>query len=160
MRTHIKQMTGTQDGGITDQGGLVGIFKGHYQLPLRITRLNGNRQYPAYPAQFTGQCQLTDKLIFFQCTPGDLSRGSKDSQGNGEVITSTFFREVGRCEIDGDAPCREFELGVQYGPAHTILAFFDGSLGQADNRETGKTVGDMDLDSYQWRIDTSLCPAI
>jgi hypothetical protein len=59
---------------------------------------------------------------------GYLVKGNEHADGNSQIKAATFFGQFGWCQVDGDAACGEFKVGVDNGAAHTVFAFFDGSF--------------------------------
>ncbi len=50
---------------------------------------------------------------------------------------AAFFRQIGGCKIDGDAPGRQRQARSDQGRTDPLARFGDGLVGQADNGESG-----------------------
>ena len=84
---------------------------------------------------------------------GGLAGGHQKGQGDGQVERGALLAQVGRRQVDGDAPRRELVGGVDDRRAHALAALLDGGVGQADDAE-GRGRGDdvgLDLDGLPSR---------
>ena len=142
------------------QAGFLGIGLGHHQgAPGRAGR-QGGRQHALDRSHGAGQGQFAEALQLFQRRAGHLAAGGKDTQGDGQVEAPAVLRQVGRGQVQGDASGREVEGRVEDGAAHPVLAFLDGRLRQADQRQGGQAVGQVRLDGDGGCLDADLGAAV
>ena len=87
----------------------------------------GQRQGAAHRAQFAGQGQLAGKFVAVQTVGGNLPGRGKDAECYRQIEAAAFLWQVGRGQVDRDAPLREIELpGLQCGTNPVAgLAHFD-----------------------------------
>ena len=106
------------------------------------------------------QAQFTDQLVGVGGTGQQLPAGDQDADRDREVEAAALLGQIGGCQVDGDAPCREFETAVQQRAAHAVAAFLHGLFRQADDIEGRQAVGEMGFDADQRRIDAERGPAM
>ena len=76
-----------------------------------------------------------------------LATGRQNAQGHRQVEAARIFRQIGRCQVDGDAlVIGELETRVLNGAAHPLARLLHLDIGQADQREAGQPIGQMHLD--------------
>ena len=69
-----------------------------------------------------------------------------------QIETPALLGQIGGCQVDGDAPLREFKLrGLQRG-AHAVARLAHFGIGQPYQAESGKAIGQMHLDRDLGRI--------
>ena len=105
----------------------------------------GHGERTAHRAQGTRERQLAGIFKVGQTRHGNLFRGGQDAQRDGQIQTPGLLGQVGRCQIDGDAPAGELEARVEDGGAHAVLAFLDLGVGQANDVEGRQAVSQMDF---------------
>ena len=88
-----------------------------------------------------------------------LTGRAEDGDGNGEIETAAFLRQIRGGQIDGDAARRKFETGVAEGRPHAILALLHHGLGQTNDVEGWESGADVDFDLHLRCIDSALCAA-
>ena len=76
----------------------------------------------------------------------DLARGGQDAQRDRQVEAARFFRQVGRRQVDRDAACWDVEAGILQRRAHAVFRFAHFGIGQADDGDARKAVGQVDFD--------------
>ncbi|MNI43862.1 hypothetical protein D3C73_982050 [compost metagenome] len=96
------------------------VSRRHDQDAPRFGGGNGGGQRTGHRAQLAGQAQLAEELVLQQRLRIDLATGSEDAQGNREVITSAFLRQVGGRQVQGDAPLREIEARAEQGRPYAL----------------------------------------
>lgn len=72
--------------------------------------------------------------------------GGENAHRHGQVEGGAVLLDVGRRQIDGDAPHRELVARVADGRLDPVLAFLDRPLGQADGGELRQPLADVHLD--------------
>ena len=160
LRTNLKQVSCRQDVGAVDQTGLGGIATGQNQRSARIAGFDGDRQGADDRPQFAAQRQLANALHRRQRFTTDLPRGGEDAERDGQVEAAAFLGNVGRRHVDGDALGGEFEVAIEQGAAHAVLAFLHGGFGQAHDGEVRQAVGDMNFHRDQRGCDALPSPRV
>ena len=86
---------------------------------------------------------------------GNLFRRGQDADRNGEIVARPGLVQIGRGEVDGDAVARHHQAAVLDGGSYTLGGFFDGGIGQADEREGGQAARGVyfDLDDFAFQSD-------
>jgi hypothetical protein len=67
-------------------------------------------------------------------------------QHNGQILVRPLFRQIGGREIDDQTPGRDSKANRSEGGAHTLAAFGDGFIAQADDDDSRLAAGELDLD--------------
>ena len=80
------------------------------------------------------------KLVGF-----DLFARGEHSNRNRQIKTRPFFFHIGGCEIDGRLAHRKFVAGIRERGGDTVLGFFHGGVGQADERDESFAVAAIHL---------------
>ncbi|GGC08990.1 hypothetical protein GCM10011352_39210 [Marinobacterium zhoushanense] len=102
MLTQAQQMGHGQYARVPGHHRLVGVRFGYDQHPLRLAAGNRRRQHASKRPDIPGQRQLAQHLITFQPFRLELTRGLQDTERDRKIVTSALFRQIGRCQIDGD----------------------------------------------------------
>ena len=87
---------------------------------------------------------------------GEALASGDEGDGEREIEGGALLGEVGRGEIDGDAPQRILVLGIEQRAAHAVLALPDRRLGQADDGEARQSVGEVHLHGHRGCVHTDL----
>jgi hypothetical protein len=69
-------------------------------------------------------------------------------------------QQIGRRQVDGDAPERKLEPGVEQRAADPVLALLHRRLGQANDGQPRQAVGQVYLDGHERRLDPDLGAAV
>ncbi len=129
----IQQVTTGEQPAVTDQCRLFSVVAGQHQYAPAVADLQCRRQDAVHRPELAGQRKLADEFVVFEITGNQLPRRGEDAERDRQVEAPAFLGQVGRREVDGDAPCREIEAGIEEGAADAVLAFPDRRLGQADD---------------------------
>ncbi len=71
-----------------------------------------------------------------------------------QIVVAAFLRQIGRREIDGDAPRRQREARSDQSRAHALARFRDGLVGQTDDGESRQARRDLHLHVDRANLDT------
>ena len=85
---------------------------------------------------------------------GHLPRRSEHGEGNRQIESRSFFTELRRSEIDGQAPVRPVQLRGSDATAHALLGLLAGAIRQADDRERRQSVLQVCFDLDAPRVET------
>ena len=104
------------------------------------------------------ESQLADELEALQvCREDLLGVRGEDTERDREVIAAAVLGQVGRRQVDRQAPGRgKAKAGIGDGPVHAIAALAHRGFGQTDDREARHAVGEIDLDHHRWCGDADL----
>jgi hypothetical protein len=116
-------------------------------------RRGGDRQHAARRLDPAVQRQRADEQHVGNLPPPDDAGGGEHTQRDRQVERRALLAHVGRREIDGDAVRRELESGIANRAADPVAALADAGVGQADHREAGQSVGDVDFDVNRAGLD-------
>jgi len=160
VRGDFQQVFGGVDSQAGGQTGFLGIGPWHQQRTAGFTCRQGRWQDALHRTQRAGKRQLAQAFDVVQAVGGNLSTGGEDAQGDGQVETPAILGQIGRGEIQGDAPRGEVEAGRQDGAAHAVLAFLHGGFRQADQGQRRQAVGKVRLDRDARRFHAYLGTAV
>ena len=99
-----------------------------------------------HPANFTHQRELADKFVSGYPGAINLAGGGQNAYGDGQIESPAFFRQVGRCQIDGDSSRWKTEAGVEQCGAYSVFALADRGFRQPDNGESWQSAANVNLD--------------
>src|SRR5690606_10741170 len=143
---HLQQVAGGEDGGVVGEGRLVPVAVGDHQLAAGATAGDGGGQQAVHRPQFAVEGELGDELVVAEVLRRQLSRGGENAEGDGQVVAAALLGNIGGGEVDGDAPGREVEVGVEQGAAHPLPALLHRRLRHAYDAQARQAVGQVDLD--------------
>ena len=155
---HLQQRARRKDRDAADQRGLVGAFERDHEPAPGADRVLGlcdrvrHGQRATHRPQFTRQRQLASKFVLVECARRNLAGRRQDAERDRQVEASRLLRQVGWCEIDGDAPGREVEAAGQQCRTHALARFPHLGVGQTHQGEGRQAVRQMDLDRHLRRI--------
>ena len=152
MRADIHQRGRRINFGAVSQRRFRRIGRRHHKATAVTGNRQRHRQRAAHRAQLAGQRQFPGKLETLQTFAWNLPRRRQNTQCDRQVEAPRFLGQIGRGQIDGDAPCREFKPCIEQRSTHAVLGFFDLGLGQADDGKTRQAVAQMRFHGNQWRI--------
>ncbi len=118
-----------------------------YCVPTAAPDRKGHRQRPANRTQLSGKRQLSRELVAVQLLGRDLPGRGQDAERNRQIEAARFLGQVGRRQVDGDAARRHVEADVLQGGADPVFCLAHLGIGEADDREPGETVGQVDFDA-------------
>lgn len=142
------------------QGGLGGIARRHHQDAPGLGGGNRRRQRAADRTQFAGQAQLAEELVTQQRLRFNLAAGGEDAQRDGKVVAAAFLGQVGRGQVQGDAPLREIEARAEQGGTHALARLAHAGFGQADDLGDRQAAGEVHFHPHQWGIDPGAGTAV
>ena len=146
MGTYRQQVVGGEHPRVLDTRGLGRAVPRQHQGAAAVGGLPCQCQGTTHRPQSTGQRQLAGELVLRQCATVDLARRRQDAQRDRQIETATLLRQIGRRQIDRDAPLGKIEAaGLQRG-THPVAGLAHLGVGQADQRERRQTVGQMGFD--------------
>ncbi len=102
------------------QRSLGGIARRHHQDASGFGRRNRGRQRPRHRPQLAGQAKLAQELVLKQRLRIDLAAGRKDAQRNRQIVAATLLGQIGRREVQGDAPLWKIEARTEQGGTHAL----------------------------------------
>ena len=79
--------------------------------------------------------------------------GSKNTYGNGQIITRTFLAQIGRSKINYDMSRGLLETAVQNSRARAKITLADSTVGQSHNGIFG-TFGNIYLNFHRFYVKT------
>ena len=83
------------------------------------------------------------------CRDGlQLAAGNKKRKQQGQIIHRAGLADIGRSQIDGDAPVRELEPQILDGGTHAVCTFAHSGIRQAYDGKCGQTAGDIGFYRY------------
>ena len=141
----FQQGAGADDLGAGGQGGLAGVVRRHHQPAARGGGRHRRRQCGIDAAQLPRQAEFADEFGVAQGIGRDLAACGEDAQRDRQVEAAAVLGQVGRGQVDGDAPLRELELRAVDRRAHPVLGFADRGLGQADDGHARQAAGQVDF---------------
>ena len=109
--------------------------------------------HPGYAAQRAIQCEFAKELVARQALRWNLSGCTENSECNRQIETAALLGQVGRCEIDCDAPIGKFKMGIQQRATHPVPTFAHSGFRQTDNVECGQPVRQMSFNLHQRCVD-------
>lgn len=139
---------------------LVGIGPRQDHPAAVATGTERRGQRAVYAAQLASQGQLADELQSGDSIGRHLAAGDQDAQRDRQVKARAVLGQVGRCQVDRDAPLRHLELGAEQGRPHAVLGLAHRGLGQADDRHPRQAAGQMHLDLDRRRLHAALGAAV
>ena len=91
----------------------------------------------AHRAQLAGERELARELVAVERLQRELAARGEDAERDRQVEAAGVLRQVGRREIDRDAPRGKLEMRVVERRAHAVARFAHLGIGQADDVERG-----------------------
>ena len=79
--------------------------------------------------------ELADKQIFIEQVLFDISFGSENADGHRQIVGGSFFLDIRRGEVNGDALSGEGVAAVFDRRANPVFAFLDGAFGSTNGGE-------------------------
>ena len=137
-----------------DFGGFLRRF-GWEDTPAKsfVPRLEGHGEHTVHGTQPAVQRQLSHDQEFVTIYQRNLLRGGQHSQRDGQVVSGTFFSDVGRRQVHHDLPAGDVEtIGCQRRD-DTQQAFPHGAVGQPNQMNTDSD-GQIDLHRHNDRLHT------
>ncbi|MBI3701392.1 MAG: hypothetical protein HY242_13230 [Afipia sp.] len=75
----------------------------------------------------------------------DCADGGHQSKRDRQIVVTSFFRQIGGGEIDGDSPRGKSEARCDQRRTHTFTRFGDGFVRKSDDGESRQTRRDLNL---------------
>jgi len=141
-----------QDLRVLHQARLLGARARQHECATAAVRLVSHSEGAADRPQITGEGKFARKFEFVESICRQLSGGGKYAQSDGQIKTTAFLRQIGRCEVDREPARRKFETGIDQCRAHPVPGFLYLGLRQTDDSKTRQPAGKMDFDRDLWRI--------
>src|SRR5579885_641566 len=157
----VQRLDGIDDD-LLDQRGLDGIDGRHENgFDAFLTRQGDHWQDAVGMAQAAIERKLAQKqVIRYLLIRVDGARSQQYSYGYRKIVGRAFLPQVGGRQIDGDALIGKKAATVLYRRTHPFPRFVDGSIGETDNREGSKPVGDIHLNLDQRAFQTNNCTTL
>jgi hypothetical protein len=159
MRAHFQQRARRVDDGVGDQGRLVGICLRQHEGALAAVGTGAaavhgeaHRQRAAHRAQVAGEREFAGEFVAVEFPGRDLLGRGQDAERDRQVEAAGFLGQLGRRQIDGDAPAGHLEARILQRGAHPVLGFADLGVGQAHDVHRRQTVGQVHLDADGGRL--------
>ena len=105
----------------------------------------GDGENASDPAQATVERELPDGGRTLERAPRQLLGGCEERERDRQVEARSLLAQLGRREVDRDAPVREAQLGGGDPTSDPLTRFLAGAVGKADDSEAGETVADVRL---------------
>jgi len=154
VRAHLQQRAGRVDGGVRHEGRLVRVrprqhegARGRIVVGVLAQHRETHRERAAHGTQFSRQRQLAGEFVAVQRAGRDLVRRGEDAQRDRQIEAARFLGQLGRREVDGDAPARDLEARVLQRGAHAVFRFAHLGVRQSHDIHGRQTVGQMDFDA-------------
>jgi len=150
MGADIEQAARRQNGGTGNQRRLIGTRCRQDERAPGPGGGQAHRQGAAHRPQLAGQRQLAGKFMNVQLfrPDGQLTRGNQDPQRNRQIEAARLLGQIGRRQIDGDAPRRKIKPAVLQRRPHPLAGFLDFRFRQADQRQRRQAAGQVYLNRY------------
>lgn len=100
------------------------------------------------------QGQLTERDDVAGGLAGQTT-GDEYPEGDRQVVGGPSFREIGRCQVDGQSDFGEAEAAACQCRQHPLTCFPDGRVRQANNGHGAAAAFGVDLDVYRSAIDAN-----
>lgn len=165
---HVQQMARAVDARLRHQRGFVRAVHGQHQSAhsLVVVRLASlalgqrHHQGAADGTQLARQRQLASKLEGGQPAGVELSAGCQNAQRQRQVEAPRVLGQIGRRQVDRHAfVARKVKAAALQRGAHAFACLLDLGIGQADQREAGQPVGQMNLHRHRRGLQPVQCPA-
>ena len=120
----------------------------HHQAPAGAFGAHRQQhgEHPPDRADLAGEGQFADELEPVQRLGRYLPADRQHPYRDGQIEASRVFGQIGRRQIDGEAPIGEVEAALQQRRAHPVGALTHGGLRQADDVEGRQAVAQVHLD--------------
>ena len=142
------------------QPGFSGIAERHDHPASGLFGRESGRQYAINGTQFAGQCQLADEFIVVQRLRIDGAVGRQNAERKRQIETAAVFGQIGRRQIDRDAPIGKLQLRAGDGGAHTVAAFAHRRFRQTDHIEDRQAGGEIHLNAHSRGLHAGFSPAV
>ncbi len=103
-------------------------------------------QHAADRAHRPVERELAERRYLLPAVAARLARRQQERECDGQVEARPLFAQVGRRQVDRDAPRRELEAAVDDRGADALATLLHGRVGQAHDREGGGRRHDVGLD--------------
>jgi hypothetical protein len=123
-----------------------GVGRTEETLDAETARSFGDREHTSDSAQPAVERELADRGSSLERAARQLLRRGKKRERDGQVEPGSLLAQLGRREVDGDAPLREVQLGGGDPRADALTGLLARAVGEADDREAGQPVADVGLD--------------
>ena len=133
---------------------LTGIgFGNDKSFETLLAGVYGNGQCPAHRTKTAVETQFSHKHELIKALLVNSSLGSKNTYGNGQIITRTFLAQIGRSKINYDMSRGLLETAVQNSRARAKITLADSAVGQSHNGIFG-TFGNIYLNFHRFYVKT------
>src|SRR5262249_1981536 len=105
----------------------------------------------------TVESQFTQNREARQCVMWNGADRCHETECDRQIVMAAFFRQIGGCEVDGDASGRQCEAASNKCRAYALPGFGDSLIGKPYDRESRQTRCDLDLDVDRTRFDALKC---
>src|ERR1700693_6061509 len=105
-----------------------------------------DRERTAHCPQSVVEAELPHVHSLYDRSGLALAGGHENADGDWQIERSTFFADIGRREVHGDAPRWNLEARIHERSTHTLAALLDCVRRQADNRPLRQPLRGVDLD--------------
>ena len=145
MREQGKNVGRGNDFDIASPGGLRALSRGTDEPLPFARRLDRGQQHARRRGDATVELQLSDDDVMRKCFRIGCTYRSEQAQRDRKVEVRSFLGKIRRGQIDRDTLGRERKTDGGKRGMHALTAFGDRLVRQADDRETRKTCGKLDL---------------
>ena len=153
----VAERAGRTDVDAFDPGRLERALRREHQPAATPALAHGQRerQRAANRAQFSGQRQFAGEFATRQ--PGNVQQAlrGEHAQSDGQIEAAGFLGQVGGRQVDRDLlVVGEGEPALRERRPHALAGLLDLGVGQADEREAGQAVGEVDFDLHFGRVQS------
>lgn len=159
-RAHLKQRACGEGFDVLGNRRFGTVGKRHDQPSPCLRGRQRRGQHAIDAAQLAGKRKLAEEFVIAQGLAVDLPAGSQDAEGDRQIEPSAFLRQIGRRQIDGNAPCGEFELRAKQRGTYAFARFAHCRFGQAHHLGGGETAGEMHFHPNFGRVHPHACTAV
>ena len=160
MMHHLHQRAGGIQVFPARQPGFSGVAERHDHPASSLFGSECGRQYTIDGAQFAGQRQFADEFILVQCLRIDGAVGCQNAECQRQIETAAVFGQIGRRQIDRDAPVGKLQLRAGDGGTDAVAAFTHRRFRQTDHVEDRQPGGEIDFNAHSRGLHAGFSPAV
>ncbi len=95
--------------------------------------------------------------VWSNAVAGNLAGSNQQPDGDRKIVGRAFLAQIGRRQVDGNAPVRKREAGVLHRGLNAFAAFLHGGIRQADNNKRRHAVGYVHFRLDHGAVETDHC---
>ncbi len=160
VRAHGKQRRRRQHGCVTHQRCFRRARLRQDERASVVTRRKRHRERAADRAQLAGERELAREFVIIEPAARQLPARGENADGDGQVESAGFLRQIGRRETDRHLARRKFEARVLQRCAYAIACLAHFGFGEPDDVHAGQAAGQMHFDTDGRRRDAGQRAAV